>query len=82
MTDTAEDRRRQRNEIDAALERNRKRRNRAQYDVEQAREELAELLVRGVSLPWPLKIAAMARSADISRETAHKLLRRKREETN
>jgi DNA invertase Pin-like site-specific DNA recombinase len=77
MTDTDNDRSRQRAEIDAALERNRKRRNRARYETDEAREELAELLARGLSLPWPFKIAEMARTADISRETAHKLLRRR-----
>jgi hypothetical protein len=80
MTDSAQDRRHQRSEILDALDRNRKRRNRAQFEVDVAREELAELLARGTSLPWPLKIAPMADAAGVSRETAHKLLRRKREE--
>ncbi len=80
MTESDKDPVRQRGEIFAALDRNRKRRNRAQYDLDAAREELAELLLRGTALDKPLKIAAMAESADISRETAHKLLRRKREE--
>jgi hypothetical protein len=51
------------------------RRNRAQFEVDEAREELAELLVSGTELR--LKIAPMAESAGISRETAHKLLRRR-----
>jgi hypothetical protein len=77
MTESYADQSRQRAEIGAALDRNRQRRNRAQYETDEAREELAELLARGLSLPRPFKIAEMARTADISRETAHKLLRRR-----
>jgi hypothetical protein len=79
MTDTPNERRLQRQEVLDALDRNRKRRNRLEWEIDEARQELAQLLVRGASLPWALKIAEMARAAGVSRETAHKLLRRHRE---
>jgi hypothetical protein len=79
MTVTGEERRRQRDELLDALDRNRKRRNTLQWELDELREDLGELLARGVALPWPLKIAPMARAAGISRETAHKLLRRRRD---
>jgi AraC-like DNA-binding protein len=72
-----EDRNRAREDVLRALDRNRKRRHKAEYDLDGARQELGELLASGLSLPWPLKIAAMAREAGISRETAYKLLRRR-----
>jgi hypothetical protein len=79
MTDSGETRRRARNDVLEALDRNGKRRRKLEWELDQARDELADLLARGSSLPWPLKIAPMARAAGISRETAHKLLRRTRE---
>ncbi len=66
----------QRQDVLNALDANRKRRRKAEAALDDARDELTELLIRGKSLPWPLKIAEMARTADVSRETAHKLLRR------
>lgn len=58
------------------LHRNRQRRKKAEWELDQARQELRELLARGVVLPWPLRITEMSREAGISRETAYKLLRR------
>lgn len=66
----------QRQDVLNALDANRKRRRKAEAALDDARDELTELLIRGKSLPWSLKIAEMARAADVSRETAHKLLRR------
>jgi hypothetical protein len=57
----------------AELAANRERREAAAVETEAAREVLRALLVRGRALGAP--IAAMARAAGISRETAHKLLR-------
>ncbi len=78
MTDTAETRRQQRSELLRALEENRKRRQKAEGALMDARDDLTELLVRGKSLAWPLYVAEMSRAAEVSRETAHKLLREAR----
>jgi hypothetical protein len=72
MTDNAHQ---LRTEILLALLRNGQRRRKLDGDAAQARDDLAELLDRGVSLPEPLTITEMARDAGISRETAYKLLR-------
>jgi AraC-like DNA-binding protein len=58
--------------MDALLD-NRERREEARRDVEDARQELIGLLVRGKDAR--LDVSKMAREARISRETAHKLLR-------
>ena len=76
LTDLDDNSRGQRSEILKALVQNYRRRTRAEHELSEAREELSVLLRRGVSLPSPLKVAVMAREARISRETAHKLLRR------
>jgi len=78
LSDTARQRQQQRQAVLNELDANRKRRQKAEGVLEDAREELAEILVRGRSLA--LKIAPMARAAEISRETAHKLLRRESDE--
>jgi hypothetical protein len=52
---------------------NGKRRERANAEVTAARDELHELLVRGQAAG--LDVSGMSRTAGVSRETAHKLLR-------
>jgi transcriptional regulator of acetoin/glycerol metabolism len=65
------------NEIVAALQENRAWRNELDADTQMARAELADLLARGARLrATGLTITGMAEAAGISRETAHKLLRR------
>jgi len=64
---------RQGEQVVADLQANRVRRERAMVELEQARAELARLLV--VGRRKGLTIAEMARAAAVSRETAHKLLR-------
>jgi hypothetical protein len=65
------------NEIVAALQENRAWRNELDADTQMARAELADLLARGARLRGTgLTITGMAEAAGISRETAHKLLRR------
>jgi hypothetical protein len=71
------DRFKTRGEVERALAANRERREAGALETAAAREMLRALLVRGRALGVP--IAAMARAAGISRETAHKLLR---EESN
>jgi hypothetical protein len=56
-----------------ALHKNSQRRARAEWDLEQAREELRALLVTGKA--QGAKVAPMARAACVSRDTAHTLLR-------
>jgi lambda repressor-like predicted transcriptional regulator len=56
------------------LERNRKRREAAEETLHVERERLTALLHRGKR--EGASIAALARAAGVSRETAHKLLRR------
>ena len=68
-----------RREVLEGLHRNGQHRSKAEWELDQARQELAELLARGAGLTRPLKIAEMSRQAGISRETAYKLLRRKGE---
>lgn len=77
LSETQQQRQRERQAVLNALDVNRKRRQKAEGLLEDARGELADLLIQGTSLPWALKVAEMARAADISRETAHKLLRRR-----
>jgi DNA-binding phage protein len=60
-------------EIERALAHNRDLRESARLELEGEREVLRALLVRGRTAG--LTVAAMARAAGISRETAHKLLR-------
>jgi hypothetical protein len=60
-------------EIERALAHNRGLRESARLELEGEREVLRALLVRGRTAG--LTVAAMARAAGISRETAHKLLR-------
>lgn len=60
----------------AALEANATRRRRAERELEVGRLELAELVIEGRFLLFPLQVTAMARAAGISRNTAHELLRR------
>jgi DNA-binding phage protein len=67
------DRFREPKEIERALAHNRRRREAAALELNGAREVLRALLVRGRAAG--LSVAAMARAAGISRETAHKLLR-------
>jgi AraC-like DNA-binding protein len=64
----------ERTSIPTALERNRERRQAAEAEAAAARDELAALLVRGQAVS--LDVAAMSQAAGVSRETAHKLLRR------
>jgi len=52
------------------------RRNAASYELDSARCELAELLVRGQAAG--LSVSKMAQLSHVSRETAHKLLREAR----
>jgi hypothetical protein len=59
-------------EVSKALDENRKRRNRAAREVDEAREELAELLVEGKALR--MTVTAMAATAKVSRKYAHELL--------
>jgi transcriptional regulator of acetoin/glycerol metabolism len=57
---------------------NRERRQRAEAELEAAREELGDLLAKGYAFRrWPitLDVSEMARAADISRDTAHRRLR-------
>ena len=64
-------------EILAALEENRTWRDELDVDTTMARAELTDLLARGARLrATGLTITRMADAAGISRETAHKLLRR------
>lgn len=65
----------QRNELLERIYRNGQKRRRAEVALADARTELADLLAEGLAMPWPLKLAAMAREAGISRETAYRLLR-------
>ena len=58
----------------AALERNRARRETAEAKLEATRAEMGELLIRGKAAG--ISVAALARAAGVSRETAHKVLRR------
>ena len=67
------DRFKTRGEVERALAANRERLEAAAAEREAAREVLRALLARGKALGVP--VAAMARAAGISRETAHKLLR-------
>jgi hypothetical protein len=67
------DRFRTRDEVERALAANRERLEAAAAERDAAREVLRALLARGKALGIP--VAAMARAAGISRETAHKLLR-------
>jgi hypothetical protein len=60
-------------EIERALAENRRRREETRLELNAEREVLRALLVRGSAAG--LTVAAMARAAGISRETAHKLLR-------
>jgi DNA-directed RNA polymerase specialized sigma24 family protein len=71
------DRFRKPEEIERALAHNRRQREAAQLELEGEREVLQALLVRGRIAG--LTVAAMARAAGISRETAHKLLRKARQ---
>ncbi len=57
----------------SALAANRERRLQAQAELQAARDELRDLLVRGQAVA--LDVAAMARTASVSRDTAHRLLR-------
>ena len=59
-----------------ALHKNAQRRRRAEYELEEAREELRDLLAAGKT--QGLKVAPMAREARISRDTAHTLLRERK----
>jgi hypothetical protein len=56
-----------------ALHKNWQRRNRAEHELEEAREELRALFANGKA--QGLKVAPMAREARVSRDTAHTLLR-------
>jgi hypothetical protein len=67
--------RKQRSALDA-LDRNFRRREAAERELDAARRELTRMLVRGQSAG--LQVSAMAGAAGVSRETAHKLLRRNR----
>jgi uncharacterized membrane protein len=64
-------------EIERALAHNRSLREAAQLELEGEREVLRALLVRGRAAG--VTVAAMARAAGISRETAHRLLREARD---
>lgn len=55
------------------LERNGRRRRRARSELDEARDELAQLLVDGLAAG--LTVATMSRAAGVSRETTHALLR-------
>lgn len=57
----------------ATLEKNERRRRSALHQLEDAREELADLLHEGQAAG--LTVSAMSQIAKVSRETAHKLLR-------
>lgn len=59
--------------LEAALIANRRRREAAEVELAEARQELSELLDRGVAAG--LSVSRMARLAGVSRETAHKWLR-------
>jgi lambda repressor-like predicted transcriptional regulator len=59
--------------IEAKLRENRKRREKAQGDLTAARRELQKLLARGRKNG--VDVAAMARAAGVSRDTAHRLIR-------
>jgi hypothetical protein len=61
-------------EIRRRLERNRRRREKARTEVDKARDELAALLMAGREAG--LDVKGMSAIADVSRETAHQLLRR------
>ncbi len=60
--------------IEQRLARNRIQREAAEAKREALMRQLAELLVQGRAAGLP--VAVMSRTAGISRETAHKLLRR------
>jgi hypothetical protein len=64
---------RARAELRRRLERNRRRRERARQELDAARVELAQLLAAGRKAG--LGVADMSRTAGVSRETAHTLLR-------
>jgi hypothetical protein len=63
----------ERGAVPAALGKNRKRRERAEAELDDARAELRSLLARGALVA--LDVAEMSRAAGISRETAHRALR-------
>jgi hypothetical protein len=63
----------QRNALPTALEANRERRARAEAEVAAARDQLRALLASGSKLGFD--VTQMARSAGVSRDTAHRLLR-------
>ena len=65
----------ERNAIEEGLHKNRQRRNRARAELDDARAELRDLLARGQAASFD--VAMMARAAEISRDTAHRLLREK-----
>ena len=67
--------RNERNAVEEALHKNWQRRNRARAELDDARAELRDLLVRGQAASFD--VAKMARTAQISRDTAHRLLREK-----
>ena len=64
----------ERRAVEDALVDNLERREAARAQLDEARDELESLLVRGQDLA--LDVAAMARLAGISRDTAHRLLKR------
>ncbi len=68
MTDTSR--------ISQQLARNRAKREAAEATLESLRTELGSLLAQGRAAGLP--VAVMSRTAGISRETAHKLLREER----
>jgi hypothetical protein len=63
----------ERTAIEAKLRDNRKRREKADRDLTAARRELQKLLLQGRKSG--VDVAAMARAAGVSRDTAHRLLR-------
>jgi hypothetical protein len=58
------------------LEENRRRREAAEQQLDEVRDELASLLAQGHFAGLP--VAVMARAAGISRQAAHKHLRKER----
>ena len=76
FTHSGEDQPRRRLELTEALDANRKRRGKLNFDMDQAWEELAGLLAEGRSLPRPLKVTEMADVAGVSRPTVYALLRK------
>ncbi|MGH2715414.1 MAG: hypothetical protein ACRDM7_16285 [Thermoleophilaceae bacterium] len=61
-------------DLEAKLRANRKRREKAYADLSAARSELQKLLTQGRK--GGADVAGMARAAGISRDTAHRLLRK------